>query len=164
MRKGNWIIIAILVIASIVFLAMWYMQGFNLIDNPFDLVITIVWWVVIVGVCVAISWAESRRRRSIRTAFVAPGVVYNIESGVVRVDDGSDYVDVLQNVLSNLKYGYDKGNVTDDKRIRFKYIVRTDKFANDGNTWVGEVVKVSNPDDIQHFNGKRSLQKMIDGD
>lgn len=44
MRKSNYLILGILVVASIFFLWMWYALNFNLVDNPLDLVLTIVWW------------------------------------------------------------------------------------------------------------------------
>lgn len=162
MRKSNWIIIAILVIASIIFLAMWYTLGFNLVDDPVDLVVTIVWWVVIIGVCIAINWAEGRRRRAMRTSFVAPGLVYNPEAGIKKVAEDGSYVDTLQKILTNLNYNFDKTDASSDKRIRFKFIVRTDSFSNNGATWTGEVVKVANPDDVHHFQNKRELSKLIE--
>lgn len=47
MRKSNYLILGILVVASIFFLWMWYALNFNLVDNPLDLVLTIVWWAVV---------------------------------------------------------------------------------------------------------------------
>lgn len=163
MRKSNWIIIAILVIASIIYLAFWYLQGFDRIDAPFDLVVTIVWWVVIIAGCIAINWAENKRRRSLRTSFMAPGLIYNTEVGIVKVNEGESYVEALQKVLESLQYGFEKTKVANDKRIHFKYIVRSDRFSNNGIDWTGEVVRVSNPDDIRHFNSRRELTKLIDG-
>ena len=161
MRKSNWVIVAILVIASIVFLAMWYAFGFNLIDDPLDLVVTIVWWLVIIAVCVAIKIAENKRRCSIRTSFLAPGVVYNPEAGIVKVESEDAYVPTLQNIMQNLKYDFDMKDVSNDKRIHFKYIVRTEKFSDNGSTWTGEVVKVANPDKAQHFSNKSELSQLL---
>lgn len=161
MKKSNWIIVAILVVASIIFLAMWYALGFNLVDDPLDLVVTIVWWLVIIAVCVLIKWAENKRRRAIRTSFLGSGVIYNPEAGIVRVDTEA-YVPVLQRVLNNLDYSFDDKNISNDQRIRFDYIVRTDKFSDNGRTWAGEVVRVSNPDDVQHFNSKVELARLVD--
>lgn len=162
MRKSNWLVVAILIVASIIFLAMWYGLGFNLVDDPLDLVVTIVWWVVILAVCVIITVVENKRRRSMRTSFVAPGIIYNPEAGIIKVEEGNPYVPALQNILNNLDYGFDKKNVSNEKRIRFKYIIRSDKFSDNGNTWQGEVVKVSNPDDIRHFQNKKELSALID--
>lgn len=105
MKKSNWLIVAVLVVASFIFLAAWYVLGFNLIDDPLDLVVTIVWWVLIIVVCLLINWSENKRRRSLRTAFLAPGVIYNPEAGIVRVDSDA-YVPTLQSVLRNLDYSF----------------------------------------------------------
>lgn len=160
MRKSNWVIVAILVVASVIFLAMWYALGFNLVDDPLDLVVTIVWWVVIVAVCVLIKWSENKRRRFLRTSFLGSGVIYNPEAGIVRVESG-EYVPALQRVLRNLDYSFDEKNINNDQRIRFTYIVRTDKFSDNGSTWVGEVVKVSDPDDVRRFNSRVELAQLL---
>ena len=54
MRKSNWIIAAVLLLASVAFLWIWHALQFDLVDNPLDIVVTVVWWVVIVAACVAI--------------------------------------------------------------------------------------------------------------
>lgn len=161
MRKSNWLIVGILVVASIVFLAMWYALGFNLADDPLDLVISIVWWVVIVAVCLAINWSEQKRRRSLRTSFLAPGLIYNPEAGIVRINEEA-YTPALERVLDNLDYDLDQKEVSNDQRIRFTHIVRSDKFADKGNTWRGEVVKVATPDDVRYFQSKAELSRLID--
>lgn len=58
MRKSNWIIAAVLLLASVAFLWIWHALQFDLVDNPLDIVVTVVWWVVIAAACVAIHWAE----------------------------------------------------------------------------------------------------------
>lgn len=60
MKKSNWLIVGLFVVASVIFLAMWYVMGFNLIDDPLDLVISIVWWVVIIAICLLIQWSENK--------------------------------------------------------------------------------------------------------
>lgn len=162
MRKSNWLIIGILAVASVIYLVAWYVMGLDKVDAPFDLVVTVVWWVVIVAVCLLINWSENKRRRSIRTSFLAPGLIYNPEAGIVRVDSTQPYTPALQQVLGNLDYDFDDKEVNNDQRIRFTYIVRSDKFSDGGNTWTGEVVKVSNPNDIQYFQNKRELARLID--
>ena len=57
MRKGNVITIAVLAILSLVFLWLWNALGFSFTD-PVDLAITIVWWVVIIAVVIAIVERE----------------------------------------------------------------------------------------------------------
>lgn len=107
MRKSNWIIAAVLLLASVAFLWIWHALQFDLVDNPLDIVVTVVWWVVIVAACVAIHWAEKKRQERIRTIFVAPGLLYNSEMGVVRLSPDDEVVDALQAILSNLTYGFE---------------------------------------------------------
>lgn len=79
MRKSNWIIIAILVLASVLFLGAWYYLGFYRVDAPYDLIIAAIWWVLIIVVCICIHWAEKRRQERVRTMYLAPGVLFNPE-------------------------------------------------------------------------------------
>lgn len=99
MRKSNWIIAAVLLLASVAFLWIWHALQFDLVDNPLDIVVTVVWWVVIVAACVAIHWAEKKRQERIRTIFVAPGLLYNSEMGVVRLSPDDEVVDALGDSL-----------------------------------------------------------------
>ena len=70
MKKSNWILLTVFLIASIFLLWLWYYLGFNRVDNPLDLVLSIIWWVVIVVSFVVISRAEKKRREEIRTIYV----------------------------------------------------------------------------------------------
>lgn len=157
MRKSNWIVVGILAVASVMFLAMWYVFKFNYVDNPFDIVLTICWWAIIITACVIITMVERRRQRVMRTMFIAPGVVYNADLGVVNLSEGEDYVPVMKDMLTKLDYGFEKKEIESDSRIHFKYIVHTDKFASDGNTWVGDVVKVTKPNEHLKFDGEGNL-------
>lgn len=162
MRKSNWIVFGILLVASIIFLWMWFFFEFNFVDNPVDIVITVIWWVVIIALCVIITVVERRRQRSVRTTFIAPDLLYNSEAGIVRLKDGEDYVIALQKLLSNLSYSFEVAKVPEDSRIRFKCIVRSSVFSDNGRNWKGEVVKVSNPDDTKAFSNMRELSKLLD--
>ncbi len=161
MRKGNWLVIAILLGASLLFLIMWQHFGFNLIHSV-DLVITIFWWAVILGVCVAIKMAEEKRRQSVRTAFLAPGLIYNSESGIIRVPSDEDMVPALQQVLADLRYDMVKAEVPKDSHIRFNYVVRTNRFAQEGDQWTGELVKVCAPAHPKPFKNREELASLLE--
>ncbi len=165
MKKSNILIVAILVVASIIFLWLWYALQFNLVDDPLDLVITIVWWVVIVGVCVAIYLVEKRRQQSARTAFLADGVIYNSEVGLVRLSekDARNYVSKLKDILSNLQYKTSMENIPSDDQVRFSCIVRSQKFSQDGNVWEGEVVRLTEPKGEYHFDNASELTTLLSG-
>ena len=48
MKKSNVIVFVLLALASAFFLWLWYFLGLNRVDEPLDLVLSIVWWLVIV--------------------------------------------------------------------------------------------------------------------
>ena len=45
MKKSNVIVLAVAALVAAFLLFLWYYLGFNRIDNPFDLVLTICWWI-----------------------------------------------------------------------------------------------------------------------
>lgn len=161
MRKSNWIIVAILVVASVLFLWMWQALQFNLVDDPLDIVVTVVWWLVIIGACVAIHWAEKKRRERIRTIFLAPGLAYNCETGMVRLDANVPVVDTLQQLIAGLNYGFDLAEPPSNSRVRFQRIVRTSKFSDNGNVWEGELVEVMSPGSPKVFSSRRELAQLM---
>lgn len=161
MRRSNWIIAAVLLLASVVFLWVWHALQFDLVDNPLDIVVTVIWWVVILVACLAIHWAEKKRQERIRTIFIAPGLLYNSEIGVVRIEPGAELVDVLQSVLSNLTYGFDLAELPSNSRVRFQRIVHSSKFDHAGATWEGDVVEVSRPDRPMAFRDRDELASLV---
>ena len=46
MKKSNVIVFVLLALASAFFLWLWYFLGLNRVDEPLDLVLSIVWWLV----------------------------------------------------------------------------------------------------------------------
>ena len=66
MRKSNVIILAVLAVAAGFFLWLWYYLGFNFVDDPFDLVLAVVWWAVVVALVVGIHAAERKRQRPLQ--------------------------------------------------------------------------------------------------
>lgn len=147
MRKSNWFVIALAVVAVAVLLWLWYFLGFNRIDSPLDLVIAIVWWVVIALVVIAIKRAEDKRREKMRIAFIGDGFLYNPESGLVVPDQGESEVTLLERTLANMTYPDKVVALDDDERLTFRWIVRSSKFADDGDVWEGEVSPAHKPDE-----------------
>lgn len=164
MRKSNWIIAIIAVVASIVFLGLWYYLGFNHIDSPLDIVLAVVWWLLVIIVCVSIRVADLRRRQSLRTAFLGPDVIYNIETGMVHLNPNESYVPALQKIIANTDYRFNRQDaiVPDgDAHTNFNYIVRTKKFADNGEKWEGEVVNVMKPNRPRSFSSKSELSVLL---
>lgn len=160
MKKSNWIIVGILVVASIIFLWLYYTLGFDLV-HQLDLILTIIWWVLIIGICVAIHMVETRRCRAIRTSFLAKDVIYNPEAGIVRVPEGENIITKLEDVLKHLDYDVKSPSSPNDKRIRFDYIVHSDKFALNRGVWEGDVVDVAHNNRSLPFSGKQELELIV---
>ena len=117
MRKSNVIILAVLAVAAGFFLWLWYYLGFNFVDDPFDLVLAVVWWAVVVALVVGIHASERKRQRRVRTAYLAPGVLFNSEAGFVDLaafEEGTTLVDALEHTLVGLKYTFDRKDPADE--------------------------------------------------
>lgn len=117
MRKSNWLILAVLAVAAGLFLWLWYYLGFNFVDDPFDLVLAVVWWAVVLVLVVGIHTAEKKRRRRVRTAYLAPGVLFNSEAGFVDLEafeEGTTLADAIEQTLVGLKYTFDRKDPADE--------------------------------------------------
>lgn len=146
MRKSNWLVIAIAVVASAALLWAWFALGFYEIDSPIDLLVSIVWWVAVVAIVAGICWAESKRRERMRLAFIGDGVVYNPEAGLVRPRRGETEAAALQRTLAGMAFGDNVRPLDDSTRTTFRWVVRSRKFANNGDIWEGEVLPANDPD------------------
>lgn len=163
MKKSNWIILGLLAVASVFFIWLWYYLQFNLVDNPFDLVLTVVWWAVILAAVMAIHFAEKKREERIRTAFLGAGCLFNPEAGLVRVETGDSMVTALQDVLANLKNSFHLAEFPEKGRPQFAYVVHTSKFDQDNDVWEGEVSMVARPnDDPRPFANRDELVALVE--
>ena len=79
MKKSNVIVLAVAALVAAFLLFLWYYLGFNHIDSPFDLVLTVVWWLGIALIVGGIIYVERKRQRQIRTIYVSPTALYNSE-------------------------------------------------------------------------------------
>ena len=86
MKKSNVIVFVLLALASAFFLWLWYFLGLNRVDEPLDLVLSIVWWLVIVVAIAVIVKMERTRRQRVRTVYVGD---YRRLSAGVRGDRGN---------------------------------------------------------------------------
>ena len=103
MKKTNVIITAIIVVVSVLLLCLWYMLGLNTVDQPLDLVISVVWWVLIaIGIALTVKFEKDRRQR-IRTVYLADGRMYNSETGMVMVAAGAPLTDAIAGTLARLE-------------------------------------------------------------
>lgn len=160
MKKSNWIIMGILLIASIVFLCLYYFLHFDL-THSLDLILSIIWWIVIIGICIGIHLAEERRCKALRTSYLSKDLIFNPETGIVRVQEGANIVDKLEDVLEHIDYSMTTEQRPNEKRITFDYIVHSDKFSIKRGVWQGEVVDIVHNNKSYPFTGKQELELLI---
>lgn len=134
MKKSNVILFTILIVISAFLLWLWYYLGFNKVDNPFDLVLSICWWVMSALLMFGIYKLEQKRRLQIRTIYVSPDALFNSERGLVQCTDPERRVALMQDMLANLKYNFTKEDMPEDDKFDFKYVVRTEDFDEKDET------------------------------
>lgn len=128
MKKSNVALFSVLILCSAFLLWLWYYLGFNKVDNPFDLVLSICWWVLSALLIFGIYKLEQKRRLQIRTIYVSPDALFNSERGLVECTDPERRVALMQDMLANLKYNFNKEDMPEDDTFDFKYVVRTEDF------------------------------------
>ena len=167
MKKNNYLVMGLAVLVSAFLLWLWFHLGFNEVDNPLDLVVSVLWWVLDALIVVGIVRFEQSRQRQIRTIYVAPNALFNSERGVVSVEGAQDRVDVMQSILEQLAYDFSNQDMPEQGEFEYRYVVQTDKFeavekdpeakveafeapaaAGEGTdqqdepTWKGKVIKI----------------------
>lgn len=147
MKKSNWIGLAIAVLVDVFLLWLWFFLGFNLVDSPFDLVISIIWLVAIVAVAVAVNRLERQREKRLRTIYVSSTAIFNKERGLVSLGSAAAAPRVIEGILGNLEYGFDMKDMPKLEEFDCRYVVQTDEYkAADGEggspTWKGTVVAI----------------------
>lgn len=172
MKKSNVLITAVIVVVSAFLLWLWYNLGFNHVDSPLDLVLSVVWWAIVVVGVVLVAKAEKTRQESVRTVYLGEGRLYNSETGVRMLSAGASVADSLAAVLAGLTYGFDREAAPDpdDKEnpANWTHVVRTSKYElarnDDGErkdeTWEGEVVVVETGRTIP-FTSRAALAQII---
>ncbi|MEY8459794.1 hypothetical protein AALA69_01515 [Eggerthellaceae bacterium 24-137] len=162
MRKSNWLVAAIAVVAAAALLWAWFALGFNHVDGPIDLVVAALWWVVVAGVIGAILWAENKRRTKMRLAFVGDGVIYNPESGLVMPDRGESELALLQRTLAGMTFPDEIAKLEERNRPVFRWVVRSRRFDRNGEVWEGEVIAACDPNaEARAFASREDLAALI---
>lgn len=179
MKKSNVIIVVLLLVISIFLLWLWYFLGFNRIDSPLDLVLSIIWWLVVIVTIVAVTKIESKRRHRIRTLFIgvqgATPKLFNSEAGELVFTDRTQLISIMENTLDELKYNFERKDypgTEEDNRTRTevqrigsvdrKYevyaVVMTRKHTKD--EWEGEVIDTKTKVHTE-FEDKESLVSLL---
>ena len=167
MKKINVIITVVLALLSAFFLWLWYYLGLNRVDEPLDLILSVVWWAVIVVGIVCIVKMEKTRQEKVRTLYVADGALFNSETGICSLLAESSTIDTMEAILRGLKYNFDKADLPDRDQMTFEYVVRSTKFDSkddqsqeEDSTWEGEVVTVASGE-VRPFASKEELAALL---
>lgn len=162
MKKSNVIVFALLAAISVFLLWLWYFLGFNRVDDPLDLVLSIVWWAVIAVSIAVIVRAERVRRRRIRTVYVGDNATFNSEKGLMRFAEGEPMQDVVAFIVENLKYDFTREEFPDKEAFQAKYFVRTKEFRTEESP---EAVKDQPTESAQTSPGSSaSVQRIWSGE
>lgn len=181
MKKSNYLIFALVVFVTAFLLCLWYHLGFNKVDNPVDVTLTVIWWVGIAAIIALIVRMERKRQRLVRTLYVAPGKLFNSEAGVVEVASGQERIDAMERVLGDLRYGFKAQEQPKREDFDYRFVVQTDVFKpakkdgegaqvtagnadeNAGPTWKGTVIKIDreNGNLETPFEGVEELERAL---
>lgn len=146
MKKSNWIGLAIAVLVDVFLLWLWFFLGFNRVDSPLDLVISIIWLVAIVAVIVGVNHLERQREKRLCTIYVSPTALFNKERGLVSLGSAAA-PSVMERILRDMEYGFDLKEMPKPEEFDCRYVVQTDEYKAAGGeggepTWKGTVVAI----------------------
>lgn len=164
MRTSNAIVFGVLIALSIGLLALYFYLGFNKIDGVGGIALTVVWWLMIIGLVIAITRVEASRRRQMRTIYVSPTAIYNPEHGIIACSDPARRVDCIYQMLSTMRYGFQRQDLPSTQRFDCRYVVRTNEFKQgEDAAWNGSVVRVDHARGNQErqFASRQSLASML---
>lgn len=176
MRTSNIVVMTIAAVVSIALLWLWFYLGFNHIDSPFDLVLSIIWWAVIAAAIVWIRHVEKQRQEQRRTMYVSAQYVYNPETGVRAVDAEKPTVQVAQGILEDMQYGFQIKEAPKNCEQAITHIIRSKTFKvqqADGQAenaqvkevveWTGEVALAGRSDiPAKVFSSKEELAVLLE--
>lgn len=165
MKKINWILLTVLVIISAFLLWLWFYLGFNHVDSPLDLVLSIIWWIIFIVGVVVIWRLEKRRQERIRTLYISESKLFNSELGIRYFDNLEQLVFVMGQTLEELKYNFNREDLPEDEELPMRFLVRTFKYTAESedeeeNSWEGEVCAVG-VDEPTPFETREELTQIV---
>lgn len=128
MKKNNYIVIALAALLGAFLLFLWHYLGFNKIDNPLDLALSVLWWVADAAIVAGIVHFEKKRQEQIRTIYVSPAALFNSERGVVSVPDADGRVEAMESILQGLTYDFSNEDMPGQEDFEYLYVVQTEKY------------------------------------
>lgn len=129
MKKSNVLVFALLAAVSVFLLWLWYFLGLNHVDEPLDLVLSIIWWVVIAVAVILVVRMERVRRERIRTVYVGDYATFNSEQGLVSFETTEPMETIVASILENLTYDFTRADFPDREKFDARYFIRTKEFS-----------------------------------
>lgn len=160
MKKSNIIVFLALTLASIILLWQWYSLGYNHVDNPVYIAITVLWLIVIVAGIIIIVLVERNRCQRIKHVYISDELIFNYEKGSFPYNDSAELLSRVEQVLEELNYSFRQHDFPNEYAFPIRHIIRTKNFDKD--RWTGEVYSVHT--DVQtDFSDKEELFKILNG-
>lgn len=162
MARANTLVFLALTILALALLWLWYALGFVFADRPLDLVVAIVWLLVILACSVLLIRVEVKRRRSVRTLYLADGKIFSLEGGVVHLKERNNVTGALVEMLDSLTYTMAKPALQAEEALALnvEYVVKSHRFAKSGKVWEGEVVMMATRQ-VKAFASRSELARII---
>lgn len=161
MKKSNVIITALIVLVSAFLLFLWVYMGFYRVDNPLDLILSIVWWVVLALAIAVIVKSEKTRRARIRRMYIGADALFNSEEGLVACSGPDQVITTMGGILDDLKYSFKREDAPEGETFVAAYLVKTDTYKDRGDVWTGSIVVPavddSSQDDERGFEDQEEL-------
>ena len=98
MKKSNIVVLGVFAVLSLFLLWLWWYLGFHKVDAPGDVLITVLWWGIIAAVAYGIYRMEARRRQHMRTVYVSPTALFNVESGLIECSSNAQRVELVEEI------------------------------------------------------------------
>lgn len=167
MKKINWLIAVVAVVAAALLVMLYFALGFQHADNYLDVCLGILRVAIIAVFAGILYWRESVRGRLIRRFYISPATVYNPEFGGARRADAlpqntaEEFDRFAADVYAALEYGFEIADRPESYDP--KYIVDTKRFQahrDDDNKLVVDTREGSLSKYKVNEDGKEQIQEV----
>ena len=151
MRKSNWFVFVLVLIAALILFICYLLVGCHL-DPP----LLILWLVLLLISAIVISALEKKRRNLLRMVYVAAPAGFNTSVGPLTFDSAQELVGKIRQILTGIDYDSEPQHAPDSFSPSFKVV--TDKF--DDGVWTGRVVETKTEEQAE-FSTSGQLERIV---
>lgn len=151
MRKSNWFVFTLALIAALILFVCYLLVGCHL-DPP----LLIIWLVLLLIGAIVITALEKKRRNLLRMVYVAAPAGFNTSTGPLTFDSAQELVGKARQILTGIDYDSEPRHAPDSFNPSLKVV--TDKF--DDGVWTGKVVEIET-DEQAEFSTSGQLERII---